>query len=123
VTVSLHAAERDAKMLKDFNESPCMVLEDGTLKPPIAVPVYNPVTWAADPDGIVATACSINFDGEPCLLSVLFPMDAAVAVEKVKRKEFPERWTDGCYVNLTRKAGDATGQSGETYSRFIGTTL
>ena len=108
-----------APVLKDFSEHPCVVLEDGTIKPPIWVPVCGPVTWAADPDGLVATAQATAADGEQCLLSVLFPMDSSDAVRMIKELDFPWRWHDVGYVKLTKKTGPVVGQSGEVYSRFI----
>ncbi len=105
-------------MLPDFAEVyGDFISDDGTVNPPISFIVPDVATWTADPDGLLMTTLQMGLDGEPCLLSVLFPMPQGAACAKHRQRRFPAKAVDA--MTVVRRLDEVVGQSGERYTRFI----
>lgn len=93
------------------------ISDDGTMRPPFAMPVPSTVIWGVDPDGLLMTTPQTSHDGTACLLSVLFPMPLGAARAKHRQQRFPAK--PGDYMMVVRKHDEVVGAGGERYSRFI----
>lgn len=90
---------------------------DGAMSPPVTfVAAIRSVTYAADADGLIATAMVHSVNDEPCLLTMLFSMPFGEAQSKIRQGRFP--LASSTFVTVKRKIDEVIGDSGERYSRF-----
>lgn len=105
-------------MLPDFSDVYReFISDDGEMMPPVSLQIPANQTWAVDIDGLLMSMLQFGVDGEPCVLSVLFPMPLGAAQAKVRQRRFPARAGD--WLTVGRKRDEVVGGSGERYSRFI----
>jgi hypothetical protein len=104
-------------MLPDFShEYADFIGDDGKLTPPIVMPLPSVLTFMPDADGLVMSATVPSMSGEPCLLSVLFPMTIAEAAKRHRKRKLPAQPND--FIKITHRIDEVVGRGGERYSRF-----
>lgn len=107
-------------LLRDFSDVfSDYIATDGTLQPGVTfLPIGGPLTWAADPDGLIMTAIvsALWGDCEQCLLTALFPMSLGAAAARCRQRRFPAN--EASAVTVKRRIDAVVGLSGERYSRF-----
>ena len=116
--VKLDFDEARPSFLPDFySEFSAVIQDNGELKPTVCIACgFDTMTYMVDTEGLQANGAVLAPSGNACMLSIIFPMTMATAIELCQRKEVPLQIHEPFIV--VRCERRVTGISGETYGQF-----
>lgn len=104
-----------SELLPDFAVSWSNAIRNDGSMVPVTLSAADP-SYSPDQDGLLMTGTAFAPTGDPCMVSVLFPMSFGAAITKVRQGRLPV--ADGDYITVKRRIDEVVGLSGERYSRF-----